>query len=331
MKKLISTGAIKNIALVGISKNAGKTSLLNSILKDFPRLSRAVMSTGIDGESEDRVFKTPKPQVHLYRGDMFCCDADTLSLHGSSVSVLHSSRYSGRKLYLAKAEADLDTQITGPSALRYQREMIDVMHRLGAKKVFVDGSLDRKSIALDDSIDALILAIGASFGSPEQIIGEILRLIILRDIPVVKLSGYRYKRLKQSRTILVQAGERWQDTGIASLINNEKKVLELLDKNPRALFVPTSFTDFLYEKLSRAMARPDFQLILRHPECMKLNIGNLKKLQKHTKLNCLIPFKLAALALNSTATGRDPISADRFREDIRTAFPQETFYDIMEI
>ncbi|MCK9556580.1 MAG: GTPase domain-containing protein [Candidatus Cloacimonetes bacterium] len=331
MKKLISTGVIKNIALVGISKNAGKTSLLNSLLKEFPLPDRAVMSTGIDGESEDRVFKTPKPQVHLFKGDIFCCDANTVTQHGSSVSLLHSSQYAGRKLYLARAEESLATQITGPSALSHQRVMIDTMHQLGAHKVFIDGSLDRKSIALDDSIDALILAIGASFGSTEQIVTEIRRLCILRDIPTAELSVSCYNRLKESDALMILRKAQWQSTGIKSLIGNEKKVLELLEQEPRALYVPTSFTDSLYEKLGRTLSKPGFEMILRHPECLKLNIANLRGLMKHTQTKCLISFKLAAFALNSTAIGSDPISADLFREDIRTAFPREQFYDIMEI
>ena len=55
LQELISTWTLKTIALVGISKNSGKTTLLNGILKLYPDISWGVMSTGLDGESRDRI------------------------------------------------------------------------------------------------------------------------------------------------------------------------------------------------------------------------------------------------------------------------------------
>jgi len=331
MKELISTGANRSIALVGISKNSGKTTLLNSILHDYPEHDWGVFSTGSDGEEKDRLFKTPKPRVELPAGTFFCCDALTLDAHGSSVELLASSSYSGRKLFIARAIHSVDTQITGPSTTKQQTKIVQKLFSLGAEKVIIDGSLDRKSIALEDEVDALVLCIGASFGDPQQIINEIRRLLLLRDIPKIDSGNYLRTRFTSAQGILTQRQGKWYESGIQSLINHEKKIMEDLNSETTALFVPTSFTDSLYDKLGKAIAQSGIDLIFRHPECIKLSLAKLQKLMDHTRISTLIPFKLKAYALNSTAIASDPIAADIFRQEIRAAFPQISFIDIMEV
>ncbi|MDY0319442.1 MAG: hypothetical protein RBQ67_05565 [Candidatus Cloacimonadaceae bacterium] len=331
MKDMISTGAIKNIALVGISKNAGKTTVLNGVLRRFSDYQWGVFSTGIDGETEDLVFKTPKPRVKLDTGSIFCSEAEWLELHGSDVSILHVNKYTGRRLYIARAETEIETQITGPSALSDQRKMISHMHKLGAQKVLVDGSLDRKSIAFEDIIDLLILAVGASFGSVSEIIAELTRLLLLRDIPQQDLGSYEIRRLKQSANLLYKRNGRWYDSSLASMIRKEKELLKILDTAPEALYIPGSLTDSVFTKLMGSLAKHPLKLIFRHPECLKLSLANLQKLDKLCSLGCLIPFRLFAFALNATSIGKDPVSATDFRTQIRNAFPNEKFFDIMEI
>ncbi|MCB5286900.1 MAG: hypothetical protein LHW64_03755 [Candidatus Cloacimonetes bacterium] len=331
MKNLISARATHIIALVGISKNSGKTSLLNAILAEYPSLAWAVMTTGIDGEEKDLVYKTHKPQVSLHPGMLFCCDAQSLDTHGSKVQVLSAISYSGRKLFLAKALHSLKTQITGPSTVLQQAKLIAQARALGAQKVLVDGSLDRKSIAMEKAIDALILLVGASYGSVEQITEELGRLIMLRDLPQARLTKYQFRRLMRADEILIKHKSRWQSSKIQSLIQHEKQLIQVLERKPKALYIPTSLTDSVYEKLAKALATSDLKIIFRHPECIKLSRPHLQSLLRGCSASCLIPFKIKAFALNSTAIGKDAIPADDFRQQIRAAFPKESFFDIMEI
>lgn len=331
MKNLISAKATRNIALVGISKNSGKTSLLNAILAEFPSLDWAVMTTGIDGEEKDLVFKTHKPQVSLHPGMLFCCDAQSLDAHGSKIQVLSALSFSGRKLFLAKALHPLKTKITGPSSVNQQAKLMSQFRALGAQKVLVDGSLDRKSIAMEETIDALILLVGASYGSIEQIIAELKRLIMLRDLPQAKLTNYQFRRLKRTDEILILYKTRWQSSKIKSLIRHEKQLMQLLEREPKALYIPSALTDSVYEKLGKTLARSDLKIIFRHPECIKLSRPHLQSLVQSCQVSSLIPFKIKAFALNSTAIGKDAIPADSFRRQIRAAFPNESFFDIMEI
>ncbi|MDZ4121487.1 MAG: hypothetical protein U1C33_03650, partial [Candidatus Cloacimonadaceae bacterium] len=71
--RLLAPQGKTTIALIGLSKNAGKTSLLNFLIKSAPRIRFGIMSTGRDGEEQDTVFATPKPPVILSAGTIFCC------------------------------------------------------------------------------------------------------------------------------------------------------------------------------------------------------------------------------------------------------------------
>jgi len=331
MKELISTGALQTIALVGISKNSGKTTLLNSILRESPNLAWGVFSTGSDGEEMDRLFKTPKPQVYLPPGALFCCDAQTLDQCGSGVELLKSEIYTGRKLYIAKAMIPLATQITGPSTVQKQMHMVLTMRSLGAKKILIDGSLDRKSIALEDDVDAILLLIGASFGKLDEIIGEIQRLLLLKSIPVSSRSKYIKDNFPNAEETLIERGDTWYKSGLKSLINHEKALKELLDDDVSALYIPTSITDNIYDKVIGNIMDLKPELIVRHPECLKLSKDRLDTLLHKVSVRCLIPFKIIAFALNSTAIASDPIEADKFRTTIREHFPDQKFIDTMEL
>ncbi len=330
MKKLIPIGVDKIFALVGISKNSGKTSVLNAILQSFPQYRWAVLSTGIDGEELDALFKTPKPQVSLAAGSLFVCDKESLKGGGSGIRLLGRYEDVGRILYIACAERDIKVRITGPASVKSQRKIIRILQKEGADKVLVDGALDRKSIALDEGIDALILCIGASFGALPSIKEEIRRLVIMRDIPLFEGSCYLRRRFAGSDELLKRLKGRWFQTGIKSVLGDEDGLQELFAQGVESLYLPTALTDAVFENY-QSQLRHLKSLIIRHPQNLQLSLSNLNKLMKITRVQSLIPFKIKAFAINSTAIGAAQPAADEYRSEIRNSFPELEFIDIMEV
>ena len=58
----------KTVSIVGMAKNAGKTTALNYLLEEAydEGFRMGVTSTGRDGETSDLVFETDKPKVYLF-------------------------------------------------------------------------------------------------------------------------------------------------------------------------------------------------------------------------------------------------------------------------
>ncbi len=322
----------KKLAIVGICKNAGKTTILNAIIQHHSSIKWGVMSTGRDGEQEDVLYKTPKPQVHLNQGAIFCADATTLDAHGSAVSILRKTIWQsgGKQLWIARAEQEIYTEIGGPQSVSAQIACANLIIRLGAEKVLIDGSLDRKSIALSDSLDALILAVGAGYGDVTAIREELTRLLSLSSVPSYhEISPAVRKNLLDAELVQLRYKDKWHKTELSSLIGAEKAVLKLLDDNPspEAIYIPGAYTEQVHNRLGSALK---CKLIFRHPECIKLGSKELAGFLKEQHPLCLIPFNIQALTLNTSAIGAPPQDADSFRHAIRSSFPTLEIIDIME-
>lgn len=324
---------MRSIAIVGISKNAGKTTLLNHLLKLRTRGIWGVFSTGIDGEERDSVFKTPKPAVKLGADTIFCCDTQTLEGHGSGVSILEKlPDYSAkRQLWLAKSLVELQTEITGPASVKDQIVVLHRMQNLGAAKVLIDGSLDRKSIALSEAVDAVAAVVGASFGSISAIIDEVRRLHIMNELPVPEKPEPMAAELLASQNIHIFSEEKWQETGISSIFGNEKDVKKLLESKIEAIYIPGAITDSVYTALRVAFARSGTRVLLRHPECLKLGLSRLERFVEENSPEVLIPFRIRAWAINSNAVGSRAIDAAHFRAKLRQAFPDLDLPDLREL
>ena len=65
----------KTISIVGMAKNAGKTTALNYLIEEAEdeSIRLGITSTGRDGETTDLVTNTDKPRGYLY--DRKCADS----------------------------------------------------------------------------------------------------------------------------------------------------------------------------------------------------------------------------------------------------------------
>lgn len=327
---------VRAIAIVGICKNAGKTTLLNHILEQRNDISWGVFSTGIDGEETDQVFRIPKPRVKLGKGTIFCCDTSILDSHGSSVSVLaelaQGSFY--RSLWLAKTQIPLLTEITGPASVIDQIDVLKKMRSLGADKVIIDGSLDRKSIAMSEAVDAVIVLIGASFGSPDDIREEIKRLETLNRLEKYQPAGEKTEvvsKLLDSEKIWIMRGKSWQRTELATLIGTKTELQNLLESDPAGIYIPGGLTDPVLAKVRTPLLESKAQIILRHPDCLKLSLPKLERFVQDFSPKVLVPFKIRSYFLNTASIGRQAVDAEDLRQKLRRDFPGLGLVDIREL
>ena len=63
----------KTISIVGMAKNAGKTTALNYLIEEAEdeSIRLGITSTGRDGETTDLVTNTDKPRVYLYENTIW--------------------------------------------------------------------------------------------------------------------------------------------------------------------------------------------------------------------------------------------------------------------
>ncbi len=320
-------------AIVGICKNAGKTTLLNHIIKSDPHHRYGVMSTGIDGEDTDTVFKHSKPKLILPAGSVYISDKIGLDEQSGNLEILGYApgSHANRKLWLVKAIIPVQTRITGPSSVKLQVSCCKALKKAGAEKILIDGSLDRKSIALSSKVDALFLAIGAGYGNLEALKTELRRILFLKGIPQsTDLSLYQQSRLIELDSVALKIGNRWRSTGISSIIGSEAALRKLVLDSPKAaIYIPGAITDNGYSKLQSLFNGRS--LIIRHPENLKLSLPKLESLLNTSDIQTLIPHRIKGIALNSWAPGMHQKDAELFRAEVRFSFPGLNLIDTMEL
>lgn len=159
----------KTVAFVGLCKNAGKTTALSSILPlcDVPY---GVTSIGRDGERTDVVTSTPKPPVFLKK-DCFAATAESL-FRSCSISkmILNTTgiRSPLGEILIFRSMSDGFAEISGPSTVSQTMAIRDDFFAFGAEKVFVDGSISRRSICSPELCDAVVLSVSAAIGKNEN-------------------------------------------------------------------------------------------------------------------------------------------------------------------
>jgi len=315
-------------AIAGISKNCGKTSLLNYLLAHQNKTPVGVLTTGRDGEEKDMVFGNPKPAVILPKGTLFTATAEVAAKLGSAIEVLEKLPFNAANkiILLLKALREIATEIVGPADVSAQIQVAELMQAEGAEIVLIDGSLDRKSIALHPKVKSVFLVTGSSFGTLDKITAELTRLDWLAQIPV-----FQDKDLKSLQdNISVYRKGSWQRTDQSSLLDNEQEIVTLItDAEISKIYLPGAVTDTVFNVLKPAL-RNISEIIVRHPLHLHLNKTNLALLINSHRLSCLAPLKILGIAVNSWSVTGNHLDSKILRNTVREMFPSMPVIDIYE-
>jgi len=315
-------------AIAGICKNCGKTSLLNCLLAQITDKKTGVLTTGRDGEEKDVVFGNPKPAIILPQDTLFTSTSEIIERLGSAVEVLNKLPFqaANKQLWLMRAIRNIETEITGPASVSDQIATAIIMQKQGAELVFIDGSLDRKSIALHPKVKGVFLVIGSSYGNLEKIMEELSRLVHLSYV-----SPFMDKNLKalQDNVAVFRQGI-WVRTGHDSLLGNEKELCNLLSqKDIEKIYLPGAVTDSIFNTLRPALKSIQ-DIVVRHPLHLHISKDNLEYLSASHRLTCLIPFKINAIAVNSWSVTGNHLDSKIMRDTVRKQFDKLPVIDICE-
>jgi hypothetical protein len=159
---------VRRLAIIGTAKNVGKTVALNAIVASVgeraPGVPFGVTSVGRDGEARDVLDSSiVKPRIALPAGALVATALPLLARAGARVEVVAETPFRtplGRVAVGRMVEGG-EVEIAGPGSASAVRKVTDTMFSLGAARVIVDGSLDRRAAANPSVSDGVILATGA--------------------------------------------------------------------------------------------------------------------------------------------------------------------------
>jgi len=137
----------KTTFLVGNKKNAGKTTFLNYALRQVREVVAPTFFTiGIDGETSDLIFETPKPRVYTEIGDFVVTSDLMINKSDALFEIMHVFPYRtvlGR-LVLAKTLRSGTVELVGSEDNKQLAEIVTFLkEEEQINSIIIDGAASR--------------------------------------------------------------------------------------------------------------------------------------------------------------------------------------------
>jgi molybdopterin-guanine dinucleotide biosynthesis protein len=151
------------LGIIGLSKNSGKTTTLNAILKLYQHVKIGITSIGLDGEDLDQVNFLPKPKIYLSKGMVVATASSCLDVTKASYTILEDTNMQSAlgNILIIEIVSEGYMVIAGPTTNKELNQIVKLMKK-HVDKIFIDGAFNRKTFANIESIDGIILAAGAA-------------------------------------------------------------------------------------------------------------------------------------------------------------------------
>ncbi|MEG1528525.1 MAG: hypothetical protein RR248_02235 [Clostridia bacterium] len=230
------------VSVVGMCKNAGKTTVLNKLIEQYRGERLALTSVGRDGESQDVVTNTIKPKIYVNKGVMFATASELLPFCHITKEIIYTTNINTPlgKVVIVRALSCGFVQLAGPSMVDQLQTLKDLFIGLGATKILIDGAISRRSIGNPDLSNSIILSTGASLShSIDELVEQTAYMVKL--LSVEKMDEKLYQTIKEHKGTLFLSSKN-------DLLAKDLSLKET-PENTKFIYVDTALTDSLVAPL----------------------------------------------------------------------------------
>lgn len=314
------------ISIVGNAKNAGKTTVLNALVKGS-QAHFLLTSIGLDGEDLDQVTHLEKPQVFVRKNDYVLSARDTLEAFSAPYKIIktYPIQTSIGEIVLCQILGPGKVLIAGPSKVEQMRETImDIQNNLDIK-VIVDGAFFRQSFAHIG--DGVIFVVGANFARDMATTIEHAALNYWK-LTLEKYTDDCFIDLLKDQVMIIK-NKQVLDLGLISVLGHSEEILRAaIDID--ALYIPKALTDEFVDCWTSRYAHQSFNLILQSGIHIQLNDQNLMRL-KHLAKTIYVkqPINVLAVCMNPTSPSGYTYPKDVFKKALERNLKLRV-YDVKE-
>lgn len=192
MLSMMAQDGLTSLAIVGLAKNAGKTTTLGALLEAAARRGTRVglTSIGRDGEARDLITGETKPRIRLVRGSLVA----TAESCGTRLELLERTGVTGAmgEIVIARVPETTDVEVAGPPTRDGLKEVLPRLVAHGAALAIVDGAFDRRASACPLVTDATVLAAGMALSPAiDEVVAEARHVVRLLTLPAAPASPAR--------------------------------------------------------------------------------------------------------------------------------------------
>ncbi len=165
LHRLVAGSGCRSVAVIGLVKNAGKTTVVNALLAAEEQCL-GLTSLGLDGERTDHLTGLAKPRISPPAGTLVATTRGSLERSHYALDAIEELPFHtplGR-VVIGRAGGRGEVEVSGPTTLAELRATVERLRALGAAQVLVDGAINRIGSASPRVSDGLVLATGGMVG-----------------------------------------------------------------------------------------------------------------------------------------------------------------------
>lgn len=326
----------KTISIVGMAKNAGKTTALNYLIEEAmdEGIRLGITSIGRDGETQDLVTGTEKPQIYLEQDTIVTVPTQLYEMADAGLEILKKTRYStpmGELLICRVADSGY-VQIAGPPAAMDTKKVCAEMMSYGCELILIDGAIDRKAIASPETSDAIILSTGAVLSrSMRRVVDETAHIVNLYSIPEMEEGNARTlieENNYDDRIMLISKDGKVTKLDLATGLGSSRFIDDEIDEGTEYVYIPGAFTNSVIADINpKKLKRIKF--ILKNPTKIFLSAmdwGLWRK--KGMKVNVLKNIEIAAITVNPWSPGGYSFDREALVGAMKEALPELPVVDV---
>jgi len=326
----------KTLSIVGMAKNAGKTTALNYLIEeaDDEGITLGITSTGRDGETTDLVTGTDKPRVFLYEDTIVSVPSQLYDSADAGLEIMKMSAFRTAigELMLCKVVDSGYVQIAGPVATADTKKMCSEMFDLGCELILIDGAIDRKSIASPETSDAIILSTGAVISrTMKKVVEETAHIVNLYNLPVledVKIRGLIEKHCREDRIMLIDKDGKISKLNLKTGLGSSRFIDDAIDDDTRYVYIPGAFTNSVIADI-RIDKLKQVKFILKDPTRIFINVMDWRQLvRKGFTVNVLKNIEIAAVTVNPYSPSGYSFEHGVLRDTMQEALPDIPVIDV---
>lgn len=308
---------LEALALIGLSKNAGKTTILNHIITAWQESGQtrplALTSIGRDGEAEDIVSGRAKPRIYIPTGTLIASAEGALQRSDALLEILELTnvRTAFGEVILCRALSDGYVELAGPSV----SEEIEVITRLIRKHepeslFIIDGALSRRSQASSGMVQQIILAVCVGTSLLPDILAEKTAHAVdllqtpLVDEPKLQALSAAIAENPQARGILLSEGSEHthcKAVQLPSLVGFGQEISKEIERGTFLLFLGGAVTDHVVTELLKEPEFANLTLVVEDGTRLFLKPETMRRLKhRHIQLGTLNALEVRMICLNPT-------------------------------
>ncbi|MDD4324267.1 MAG: hypothetical protein PHR37_05500, partial [Eubacteriales bacterium] len=294
--ELIALGGLdklRSLAIIGLSKNAGKTTSLNHLIRAWTEEEKerplALTSVGRDGESEDIVSGICKPRVYLPKGHLLATSVASLRKCDALLDIreLSGIRSAVGEIVIGRTLSDGFVELAGPS-LASELKLCETLLRAEEPDCLfiVDGALSRRSPAGGGVTEAVVLAV--SYGqsaSAATLLERAKHAVKLLTLPAVEAVDGETISSAISEDDNLRALTLEEDSvqprvlTAESLLGEAGRIRDFYRVSDRLLFLRGAVTEVLIAEILKLANTEQLQLVVEDGSRLFIGRNSMKRLE----------------------------------------------------